>query len=134
MNSSSGDETMKLVITATKDNLDAAIDPRFGRCNFFIITDPETEDFEVKKNEQKNAMGGAGIQAAQTIAQAQVNVLITGAVGPNAFQTLNAANIKIFTGASGTVKEAISAYKKGLLTEAHNSTVKSHHGIGGKHH
>ena len=130
MNSRSEDETMKLVITATKDNLDAAIDPRFGRCNFFIFTDPETLECEVKKNEQKNAMGGAGIQAAQTIAQAQVDVLITGAVGPNAFQTLKAANIKIFTGACGTVQEAIDAYKKGLLKEAHDSTVKSHHGIG----
>jgi predicted Fe-Mo cluster-binding NifX family protein len=74
-------------------------------------------------------MGGAGVQAAETVAKAQVEAVITGAVGPKAFQTLKAANIKIYTGATGSVKEAITAFKNGQLQEANSSTVDSHHGI-----
>ncbi len=123
---------MKLVITATKDNLDAPIDPRFGRCQYFIVVDPDTLEYNVKENDQKNATGGAGVQAAQIVAQAQADAVITGSVGPNAFQTLQAAQIKIFTGASGTVKDAIDEFKKGVLQETNTSTVQSHHGMGGR--
>jgi predicted Fe-Mo cluster-binding NifX family protein len=122
---------MKIMITATKDNLDAPIDPRFGRCHYFIVVDPDTLEYDVKKNLQKNATGGAGVQAAQSVAQAQVDAVITGSVGPNAFETLQAAHIKIFTGASGTVKNAIDEFKKGALQETNTSTVQSHHGMGG---
>ncbi len=123
---------MKLVITATKNNLDAPIDPRFGRCQYFIVVDPDTLEYNVKENDQKNATGGAGVQAAQIVAQAQADAVITGSVGPNAFQTLQAAQIKIFTGASGTVKDAIDEFKKGVLQETNTSTVQSHHGMGGR--
>jgi len=120
------------VITATKDDLEAPIDPRFGRCQYFIVVDSDTLEYNAKENNQKNATGGAGVQAAQTVAQTQADAVITGSVGPNAFQTLQAANIKIFTGASGTVKNAIDDFKKGALQETNTSTVQSHHGMGGR--
>lgn len=123
---------MKIIVTATKNDLDAQVDPRFGRCQYFIKVDPETLEYEVQENDQKNTMGGAGIQAAQIVANAQVDAVITGSVGPNAFQTLKAANVKIFTGASGTVKEAINAFNQGSLEETNTSTVGSHHGMGGR--
>lgn len=120
---------MRLIITATKNNLDAPVDSRFGRCHFFISVNPNTLEYNIIENNQKNAMGGAGVQAAETVAKAQVDAVITGAVGPKAFQTLKAANIKIYTGATGSVKEAITAFKNGQLQEANSSTVDSHHGI-----
>lgn len=120
------------MITATKDDLEAPIDPRFGRCQYFIVVDSDTLEYNAKENNQKNATGGAGVQAAQTVAQTQADAVITGSVGPNAFQTLQAANIKIFTGASGTVKNAIDDFKKGALQETNTSTVQSHHGMGGR--
>ena len=33
---------MKICVTATEDNLDAMVDPRFGRCAYFVIVDPES--------------------------------------------------------------------------------------------
>jgi predicted Fe-Mo cluster-binding NifX family protein len=75
-------------------------------------------------------MGGAGIQAAQTLTKKGVDVLITGNVGPNAFQALSAAGIKIVTGASGTVREVVEKYKRGELSETGAPTVKGHFGMG----
>lgn len=123
---------MKVIVTATNDTIDDDVDPRFGRCQYFITVDTETLDYTAQKNDQKNASGGAGIQAAQTVANNQVEAVITGSVGPNAFQTLSAAGVKIFTGASGTVKDAIIDFKEGNLQETKASTVGPHHGMGGQ--
>lgn len=76
------------------------------------------------------ATGGAGIQAAQTITSRGVEVLITGNVGPNAFQALSAAGIKIMTGAFGTVMEVVEKYKKGELKDTGAPTVGGHFGMG----
>lgn len=123
---------MKVIVTATNDKIDDDVDPRFGRCQYFLTVDTETLDYTAEKNDQKNASGGAGVQAAQTAANKQVEAVITGSVGPNAFQTLSAAGVKIFTGASGTVKDAIIDFKEGKLAETKASTVGPHHGMGGQ--
>jgi len=57
-------------------------------------------------------------------------VLISGNIGPNAFQVLSTADVKIATGAYGTVKEAVEMYKGGKLNEAGASTVAAHAGMG----
>jgi predicted Fe-Mo cluster-binding NifX family protein len=104
---------MKICVSATANSLDASIDPRFGRCPYVIIVDSETMQFEAIPNMGSGAVSGAGIQAAQIIACKGVKVLITGNVGPNAFQALSAAEIQIIAGAYGTVREAVEKYKKG---------------------
>jgi predicted Fe-Mo cluster-binding NifX family protein len=121
---------MKICVTATASSLDAQIDPRFGRCPYFVIVDSETMKFEAISNIASGAMGGAGIQAAQAVSSRGVTVLITGNVGPNAFQTLSAAGIKIVTGALGTVREVIERYKRGELKETNTPTVRGHFGMG----
>jgi predicted Fe-Mo cluster-binding NifX family protein len=121
---------MKIGVTAIADNLEAEIDPRFGRCRYFLIIDPETMEFEVLSNEGLGAMGGAGIATAQAIAGRGVTVLITGNVGPNAFEALKASGIEMLTGVSGTVKEAIENYKRGELQVSVVPTVGAHFGFG----
>ena len=123
---------MKIGISSTGEDLNADVDPRFGRCKYFLFVDTDTMDFETVSNESAMASGGAGIQAAQTVAKAGVKTIITGNMGPNAFQTLSAAGIKVFTGANGTVKEAVEKYKKGELEETEAPNVGSHHGMGGR--
>jgi len=121
---------MKICVSAVSNSLDAPIDTRFGRCPYFVIVDSETMQFEAVPNVASGATGGAGIQAAQTIASKSVRVLITGNAGPNAFQALSAAGIKIVTGASGTVREVVEKYKRGELSETGAPTVRGHFGMG----
>ena len=121
---------MKICVTAAGNTLDAAVDPRFGRTAHFIVVDSETMAFDVVSNTAAGAMSGAGIQAAQTIASKGVNVVITGNVGPNAFQALASAGIKIVVGAYGTVREVIEKYKRGELRETRAPTVGGHFGRG----
>jgi len=120
---------MKICVSSTANSLDAPVDPRFGRCPYFIIVDSETMQFEAVPNVAFDAMGGAGIQAAQTIVSKGAKVLITGNVGPNAFQALSAAGIQIITGAYGTVREVVEKYKRGELKETSSPTVGGHLGM-----
>ena len=119
----------KICITAEGDKLDSMVDPRFGRCQYFIIVDTDTLEFEAVKNPNINSMGGAGIQSGQVIAEKKVKVVLTGNVGPNAFQTLQAAGIQVITGVSDTVKEAIEKYKKGELNSTNGPSVNSKFGM-----
>ena len=123
---------MKICVTSEGGSLDSMVDPRFGRCQYFIIVDTDTLEFEAVGNPNIESMGGAGIQSAQLVSSKQVKAVVTGNVGPNAFQTLQAAGIEIFTGASGTVKEAIEKYKKGEFKAASNPSVGSHSGMPNK--
>lgn len=119
---------MKICITSQGGSLDALVDARFGRCQYFIIVDTDTGDFEALDNANKDGMGGVGIQSAQFIAEKGVEAVLTGNVGPNAFSTLQAGEIKVFTGVSGTVKEAIEKYKSGKLNSTQGPSVDSHFG------
>jgi predicted Fe-Mo cluster-binding NifX family protein len=121
---------MKICVTATAGDLNAQVDPRFGRCQYFVIVDSETMTFEAMANEAIAAPGGAGIQAAQTMVNKGVDVVISGNIGPNAFQVLSTAGVKIATGAYGTVQEATEMYKSGKLGETGASTVAAHAGMG----
>ena len=96
---------MKMCVSASSDSLDANVDSRFGRCPYFVVVDSETMEYTVVSNDSTNAAHGAGIQAAQTVANMGAKVVITGNVGPNAFNVLSATGIKIVTGASGSVRD-----------------------------
>ena len=119
---------MRICITSTGKDLDSDVDPRFGRCKYFLIIDTDTMNVEAISNESAVAYGGAGIQSAQTIARTNVKVLLTGNVGPNAFQTLKAAGVEIITGVNGTVREAVERYKAGGVDKTEAPTVGGHFG------
>ena len=121
---------MKICITSEGNTLDSQVDSRFGRCQYFIIVNTDTLEFDAIQNPNIEAMGGVGIQSAQLLASKKVCAVLTGNVGPNAFQTLSAAGIDIYTGISGSVKEAIEAYKSGKLKKTEFPNVGSKFGIG----
>ena len=122
---------MKVAISATAPSLDADIDPRFGRCQYFIIIDPETMGFEALENSNAMAAGGAGISTAQMIAGKGVQVVLTGNCGPNAYQTLSAAGVQVITGVVGRIRDAAEAYKAGKLQASAEPSVDAHFGMGG---
>jgi predicted Fe-Mo cluster-binding NifX family protein len=121
---------MRIAISATGPTLDAEVNPRFGRCPYFIIADPETMEFEALDNASAMAAGGAGISASQAIAGKGVQVVLTGNCGPNAYQVLSSAGIQVITGVSGTVKDAIEGYRSGKFQTSAAANVPDHFGMG----
>ena len=121
---------MRIAITANSPTLDAEIDPRFGRCQYLIFVDPDTMNFEAINNSGGMGSGGAGISTAQIITGKGVEAVLTGNCGPNAYQVLSAAGIKVITGVSGKVKDAIESYKSGKLQASSQPNVAGHFGMG----
>jgi predicted Fe-Mo cluster-binding NifX family protein len=107
---------MKIAVSATAPQLDAGLDPRFGRCRYLLVVDSDSMEFEAIENPAMSAPGGAGIQAAEVVARQGVGAVITGECGPNAYQVLSSAGITVFTGASGTVRDVVGAFKRGELS------------------
>ena len=105
---------MKIAVTATGGSMSAMVSEKFGRCQYFLIVDSETMKFEPVSNSSMDVAGGAGPAAAREISVRGANVLLTGAVGPNAMSALASTGIKVESGYSGnqTVKEAVEKYLK----------------------
>ena len=122
---------MKICVTSQGNNLESLVDPRFGRCQYFIIVDPKNLEFEAIENPSISAGGGAGIQSGQLMVNKGIEVVLTGNVGPNAFSTLQAAGIKIIVGVTGMVKEAVDKYKKGELKPTEGPSVGPKFGMPG---
>jgi len=121
---------MKIAIAAAGPTLDDQVDPRFGRCQYFIIADPETMKFEAIDNVSASSTGGAGISAAQMLSNKDVEAVLTGNCGPNAYQVLSPAGIKVITGVSGKIKDVIAEYKIGTYATAAQANVPGHFGMG----
>jgi len=120
---------MKIAVSATAPNPSAQVDPRFGRCQYFVIVDPDTMEFEGIENSSAAAGGGAGIATAQLIVGKGVEAVLTGNCGPNAFNVLKAAKISVMTGVSGSVQEAVASYKAGKYNAISEANVSSHSGM-----
>jgi predicted Fe-Mo cluster-binding NifX family protein len=123
---------MKIAITSMGPDLDSPVEPRFGRCPYFLIIDPETLEFETLDNPNVALGGGAGIQSAQLLANHNVQAVLTGNCGPNAFQTLEAAQIQVIVGVSGVVRQAVEKFKSGSFSGASGPNVASHFGMASK--
>ena len=121
---------MKIALTAKGKTLDDQVDPRFGRCACFLVVDTDTMQVEPIENPNLTIGGGAGIQSAQLMAKHDVKVVLTGNCGPNAYQTLDAAGIKIIVGVSGSIRVAVEQYKSGALSTIQGPNVASHFGTG----
>ncbi len=118
---------MKVAITAQGTDLDAEVDPRFGRAAYFLIVDSESLAFEALDNgANANSLKGAGIQAASVLAENKAEVLLTGYCGPNAFKTLEAAGIKVANDATGTVRECLESFKAGKMPFAQDANAEGH--------
>ena len=119
---------MKIAVSSTGKTLEDQVDQRFGRCKYFIVADSDTMNFEAIQNQGASAMGGAGIKAAQSLSEMGVKAAISGNVGPNAFNTLSAANIVTYVGVSGKIKNAIEKFRRGELKKTESSNVSGHFG------
>jgi predicted Fe-Mo cluster-binding NifX family protein len=118
---------MKVAVTSVGADLASEVDPRFGRAKCFLVVDTETREFSVHDNKQNlNAVQGAGIQAAQNVVKLGVGAVITGNVGPKAFATLEAGEVKAYVGATGSIDHAVDQFNDGLLECVSEANVEGH--------
>jgi predicted Fe-Mo cluster-binding NifX family protein len=124
-----GVHNMKVAVSSYGEDLNAQLNPRFGRCAYFLVVNPDDMSFEAFENKSAAQGGGAGIEAAQFLASQGVEAVITGNCGPNAAQTLSAAGIELFGEQAGTVREVVETFKKGNLRPTSEATVDNHFGM-----
>jgi predicted Fe-Mo cluster-binding NifX family protein len=110
--------------------MDDPMDPRFGRCAWFMFTSLEGGDATPVANGGRDSANGAGIQAAQLLVDRKVDMLITGAIGPNALRVLAAAGTRVFTCNASSCTDALSQLRAGGLQETVRPTAQGHHGHG----
>ena len=123
---------MKIAVSSSGKNLDSLIDPRFGRCAYFLLVETDDMSFEVFDNQSMASGGGAGIQSAQLISSKGAKAVITGNCGPNAVKTLAAAGIEVFLENTGIVREALQKFKNGELTSTDMANASEYSGLAGR--
>ena len=119
---------MKVAISTQGNDIDALVDPRFGRARWFIIADSESGSWEALDNSvNTDASGGAGVQAGSTVAAQGAHAVITGNVGPNAHKVLAAGKIAIYQVDNGvTARDALAMLTRGELVAVAAPTVSGH--------
>lgn len=120
-------DPMKIAITSMDGTLEGMVDERFGRARKLIVYDIATDTFEVAENSpQMNLAQGAGIQAAQNVVNLGVRTIISGHLGPKAFQVLQSAGIEAYSAVNMTVADAIKQYREGSLNKLAGADVQGH--------
>lgn len=117
---------MKIAICASGQDLESQVNPRFGRCPYFLLVDSETKEFEALENTAGMAPRGAGVSAAQMVANKKAAVVLGVNFGPNAVNVLGSSGIKIYSlpqdKSAISVAEALELYREGKLEEVKKAT------------
>ena len=122
---------MKVAVASSGGNLDAQMDPRFGRCGYIVVVDTDTMQFEAIENPGPAMGSGAGTSAAQIVGDTGAETVVAGNLGPNAALALNAGGVTMLQASGMTVAEAAQAAAAGELPEVADATTGAKSGIGG---
>jgi predicted Fe-Mo cluster-binding NifX family protein len=122
------EKNMKIAVSATGQNKDSLLDRRFGRCEYFQIYNTDTSEYSTISNHGAASGGGAGIAAASQIIDEKIDVIITGNLGPNAFELIEKASIKAYSCDTVQVLKAIELYQENQLSEI-SIAGNAHHGM-----
>lgn len=121
---------MRIAVTSNGADLDAPASPVFGRCPWYLFVDPDAMEVEAMENPATGAASGAGIQAAQFVVEQGAEAVVTGNMGPNAFDVFRSASVPVYLLDEGTVRDAVEAFKRGELSEVSGATGPAHAGLG----
>ncbi|MFO8048951.1 MAG: NifB/NifX family molybdenum-iron cluster-binding protein [Desulfosudaceae bacterium] len=103
---------MKVAVSSTGNTIDSELDSRFGRCAWFIIVNTDDMSHEAIANSNNDMPSGAGIQSASLVVSRGVEAVLTGNCGPKAAQAFYDAGVQVYTGYSGTVRQAVESFKE----------------------
>lgn len=120
---------MKIGISSKGNNMTSLLDPRFGRCSYFVIHDTRTSANDFIDNSAKTASGGAGTAAAQEMINQDVEAVITGNMGPNAFNVFKNSEIGVYRCGNTTIENAIKLFRESKL-ELISEAGPAHAGMG----
>lgn len=108
---------MKVAVSAAGKTYDALLDMRFGRCKYFQIYDIENEKVKIIENKGQLSGGGAGIAAAQQLIDENIDAIITGSLGPNAYEIIDKSEIKAYKCGNIPISSALQKFNNGQLSE-----------------
>ena len=123
---------MKVAVSSSGQDLNSPIDPRFGRCAYFLVVETDDMSFEVFDNESAGLGGGAGIQSTQFIISKGAKAVITGNCGPNAVKTLSVGGVEVFLGNTGIGRKVLQKLKNGELTSTNIANASEYSGLKGR--
>ncbi|MFO7964113.1 MAG: NifB/NifX family molybdenum-iron cluster-binding protein [Desulfobacterales bacterium] len=116
---------MKIAVSAMGKTLDSDVDPRFGRSSGFVIYDTGTgQPHYVDNSARREQFRNTGIQTAQDLIEAGIDVLITGQIGPNAANVMKRSGVRVCSFNHGTVQDAVSAFEQNSLEEFEPETIE----------
>ncbi|MFA6939720.1 MAG: NifB/NifX family molybdenum-iron cluster-binding protein [Clostridiaceae bacterium] len=117
---------MKIAISASGKSNESLLDIRFGRCEYFQIHDTQSGEVKILENKGQNASGGAGIASSNQLIDEKVDIIITGNLGPNAFELIEKAEIKPYKCGSLAIRDVLQKYNNGELEEIKISGPSGH--------
>ena len=124
---------MKICIPTVGNNgLDDVVGEHFGRVPTYTIIDLETEDIRIIPNTSHH-MSGSGYPP-EMMHREGVNVMICQGLGKRAIDMFASFGIEVYIGASGKVREAVDAFKKGMLKKADLNDACGRHAFRDQHH
>jgi predicted Fe-Mo cluster-binding NifX family protein len=112
---------MKIAVSVTTPKSDASFESRFGRAAAFVIVDTNTGEQQVVANPAAQSRGGAGIRAAEFLVRQDVEAVISGAFGPNAYDVLQTSGVRLYQAQSGTVDDLVARLLQGDLDAAEDA-------------
>ena len=119
---------MKIAVAASRDGMDAEVDPYFGICRYFIIADKDTMEFESVDNSDIMNVGSDGVSKSKMVIKRGAKAVLAGNCGPKAYKVLAKAGVEVITGISGRVRDAVQDYKSGKFQPSSKNNVDEHYG------
>ena len=107
--------SMNILITSQANHKNALVDERFGRCDYYCIYNTNEKDFIFHNNLSKSANQGAGVSFSQKVLESNIDVILTGKIGPKALDILASSNINAFEVNNMNIEKAIQAYQNKTL-------------------
>lgn len=124
---------MRISVPSMGNNgLDERVGEHFGRVPTYTIVDTETDEVEIISNTSEH-MGGTGYPP-ELMAKAGVGVMVCGGLGRRAIMIFEEMGIRVYVGASGTVRDAVSQFQSGALEEATDENACRQHAFRSNDH
>lgn len=86
---------MIIAIAANENNLNAHVDPQFGRCDWYCLFDTETHKNLFIENPAKNNPEKAGCDAAELLLGENIRMAIAGRFGSKVVDVFRRNNIQM---------------------------------------